>query len=151
MKKIFSLLLAILMLATCTAFADANDMAGSYKATKMSENGQDISDQLEMLDAFGMSIYLTVNEDNTAELMMMGEKMPLVLDFNAGTAKSTEDGSEIPFSYKTGEITITNEGSTIVFTPIDASEVNSETPDFSALLTDALGEAFGEPVYIDPD
>ena len=93
MKKIFSLLLAILMLATCTAFADANDMAGSYKATKMSENGQDISDQLEMLDAFGMSIYLTVNEDNTAELMMMGEKMPLVLDFNAGTAKSTEDGS----------------------------------------------------------
>jgi hypothetical protein len=151
MKKIFSLLLAILMLAACTAFADANDMAGSYKATKMSENGQDISDQLEMLDAFGMSIYLTVNEDSTAELMMMGEKMPLVLDFNAGTAKSTEDGSEIPFSYKTGEITITNEGSTIVFTPIDASEVNSETPDFSALLTDALGEAFGEPVYIDPD
>ena len=48
MKKIFSLLLAILMLAACTAFADANDMAGSYKATKMSENGQDISDQLEM-------------------------------------------------------------------------------------------------------
>ena len=151
MKKIISLLLAILILAACTAFADANDIAGSYKATKLFENEKDISDQLEMLDAFGMSIYLTVNEDSTAELLMMGEKMPLVLDFNAGTAKSAEDDSEIPFSFKTGEITITNEGSTIVFTPIDASEVSSEAPDFSALLTDAFGEAFGEPVYIDPD
>ena len=48
MKKLLSLLLALLILSCSTAFAD--NLAGTYKVTQMTEDGEDVSEQLALLD-----------------------------------------------------------------------------------------------------
>lgn len=76
MKKIISLILCLLMLlsSVCTtAFAKDMSMAGHWVTVSANMEGTVLTQ--EELEAYGMSMWIDLNEDGTAVMFMEGEQM----------------------------------------------------------------------------
>jgi len=93
---------------------------GNYKLVEMAENGEVTgADDLATLEALGLTVTLSMNEDHTAVLDMFGETM-------SGTweAKSTSAGTltmqnqKIDLSLSNGRLTMSQNGTSLTFQKI---------------------------------
>ncbi len=109
MKRITALALALILVFALAACGGSSGGAkpGVYKATAMVQDGQDVSDQLAMLESLGMEIDLVLNEDGTGYLDMYGQHLDLTWD----DSNLTVDGEAEPYTMD-GENLILKEGNT---------------------------------------
>ena len=130
MKRLINLLFALFLcvsLASCAAgsgsAADVPDLTGKYEIFKMVDDEEgDMADQLALLKQYGMNIYLTLNEDNTGELDMFGEKIELSYDAEKMTMSA--DGFESsPFKYEDDTIIMRSGESEMSFKKMSAEDI----------------------------
>ena len=104
---------------------DPDHRQGYYKLVSINNNGE-VTDA-SMLEAFGMSIYMVLNEDGSGNIIMFGEPMKLSWD----DSSITIDGEAAEYVYLDGVISIVAQDSTMDFvyagTPEEAPEPETET------------------------
>ena len=159
MKKLFSVLLAALLLCSLcgvTAAADdAEDVCGSYTLiSAISEEDGDLSETIQIMNNLGMTSTLTVNADGSGLLDLFGEEHALQFDFAAETFTS-DDGEELPYHYEDGQITIGDESNSFVFSKEGLEETKKpfQGPFRYFTLSDVMTED-GESVlddYVESD
>ena len=146
MKKLFSVLLAALLLCSLcgvTAAADdAEDVCGSYTLiSAISEEDGDLTESIRIMNEMGMASTLTVNADGSGLLDLFGEEHALQFDFAAETFTS-DDGEELPYHYEDGQITIGDESNSFLFSKegLEESEEPFQGPFRFYTLTDVMTE-----------
>ncbi len=120
MKKLFSVLLAALLLCSLcgvTAAADdAEEVCGTYTMiSAFSEEDGDLSETIQIMNNMGMTSTLTVNADGSGLLNLFGEEHVLQFDFAGGTFTSDDEEEALPYRYEDGQITIGDESNSFVF------------------------------------
>ena len=92
---------------------------GSWKLAGMVSDGEEATaEDIAMLDAFGMSVGLNVNEDGTCALVMFGEPLDGTWQAKSATeAKFTIDGSPITATIADGKLQMTAARSRPTVTP----------------------------------
>lgn len=96
---------------------------GSWKLTGMTENGEAISqDDMAMMEAFGMTVSLTVSEDGNFELMYFGESQKGTWEAKSATEASfTVEGDTVSATLKDGKLTLSESGTDLVFEKDDSA------------------------------
>ena len=116
MKKIVALTLVLVMvLALCACGGGSKTAAGTWKLTGMTQDGQDYSQYLSML---GMEITMVLNDDGTGTMEAMGEKVDVTWDANGITSQ----GETISYTLDGDKLTVTQNGSSIIFVKIDPAD-----------------------------
>ena len=106
---------------------DPDHRQGYYKLVSINSNGE-VTDA-SMLEAFGMSIYMVLNDDGSGDIILFGEPMKLTWDEQSITI----DGEAAEYVYLDGVISIVAQDSTMDFvyagTPDEAPvpETEAET------------------------
>lgn len=104
---------------------DPDHRQGYYKLASINADGQ-ITDAA-MLEAFGLSFYMVLNEDGSGNMVMFGEQVPLTWDDQSITI----DGEAAAYVYMDGVISVVAESNTMDFvyagTPEEAPEPETET------------------------
>ncbi len=103
---------------------DPDHRQGYYKLVSINSDGQ-VTDA-SMLEAFGMAIYMVLQEDGSGDIIMFGEPMKLTWDDHTISI----DGEAAEYVYLDGVISIVTETSTMDFvyagTPDEAPELETE-------------------------
>ena len=101
---------------------------GSWKLAGMVSDGEEATaEDIAMLDAFGMSVGLNVNEDGTCALIMFGEPLDGTWEAKSATeAKFTIDGSPITATIADGKLQMTDGGYAMTF---ERGEVKANSND----------------------
>ena len=96
---------------------------GSWKLTGMTENGEAISqDDMALMEAFGMTVSLTVSEDGNFELMYFGESQKGTWEAKSATEASfTVEGDTVPATLKDGKLTLSESGTELIFEKDDSA------------------------------
>lgn len=97
---------------------------GVYKLTNMTGEGSEDMDAMALMEAFGIKMFLVLNEDGTGCIDSMGEQQP----FNwseAGLRMQDDDGDEelVPFTYENGVLTMRQDDGGLEFTKLNAEEL----------------------------
>ena len=114
MKKILgflSILVVTIMLTAC----GNKGMVGTYELLEMEENGEKLD--ASAFSDLGITFSLEIQEGNKAYLDMAGDKTELTYDDKTFTGKDEETGEEesIPYTLDGDKITLSKDGSKIVF------------------------------------
>lgn len=109
MKKLASLILALLLALGCAAVS-ADDVTGTWYATSVSMDGQTVDPS-----ALGMEMTLTLNNDGTACMTVLGQEQPCTWSINGDTLTLSADGSDLPLSYDGTAIIIDDSGVAMKF------------------------------------
>lgn len=105
---------------------DGGGIPGEYALRGMvDENGEDLSEQLALLQSLGMSATLSIQADGSAELDLFGDVTPMQFDFAAMTV--TADGSTVPFSWDEGLLVIAEDGASLTLVR-SGSDEGEEAP-----------------------
>lgn len=111
MKKTLSIvalvLVAVLMMGCLAACGGGKLADGTYKLVEMSADGQDMTDQIAMMEQYGMSLDLTVSGDKAT---LMDQEMKV-----ADGKLTAEDGTSAPYTVNGNKITIEQGGNKMVF------------------------------------
>lgn len=159
-----SIMVAALALAITLGFAlvgcggapkdYAANFQGSWKMTSMAGASED---DLALMEAFGMSVVLDLNEDKTASLNMMGEEMAGTWEAKGETECSVTIESEAAVGKLSGEeLSLSIEGEEMTFVKITAEEAAKLKEGATSLggSVDGGGERFDasfEPVDVTDD
>lgn len=100
MKKLLSLLLALMMGLGCIAFAEGVDYTGTWVLTSAEASG--VTMDADMLAMLGMDMTMTLNADGTMTVSMLGME-------EAGTWVATENGVAITDEEETIELPYQND------------------------------------------
>lgn len=119
---------------------------GSWKLAGMVSDGEEATaEDIAMLDAFGMSVGLNVNEDGTCALVMFGEPLDGTWQAKSATeAKFTIDGSPITATIADGKLQMTDDGYAMTFergeakTDGNAGDAKAATTDKSTVAVDKV-------------
>ena len=123
---------------------------GSWKLAGMVSDGEEATaEDIAMLDAFGMSVGLDVNEDGTCALIMFGEPLDGTWEAKSATeATFTIDGSPITATIADGKLKMDEDGYDGVH-PVLISECGNQTA--AQLLHHGIDAKWpGAPVRIVP-
>ena len=125
---------------------------GSWKLAGMVSDGEEATaEDIAMLDAFGMSVGLNVNEDGTCALIMFGEPLDGTWEAKSATeAKFTIDGSPITATITDGKLQMTDDGYAMTF---ERGEVkaNSNDGDSKAASTTDKSTVAVDKVLVDDE
>lgn len=132
----------VLALSAC-GFGDpkaeaSKNFVGTWELESMNSSGQETSaEDLALLKSFGMSVYLTVEDDGSALLEMFGSNITatwtakdatnVTLSFDGSAAQSTgiqETTQDVSFA--DGKLTMSSNNDTMVFKKIDPSEKEAQ-------------------------
>lgn len=106
------------------ASADAKKAyVGSWKLTGMTENGEAISeDDMALMEAFGMTVSLTVSEDGSFDLTYFGESQKGKWEAKSATEASfTVEGDTVPATLKDGKLTLSESETELTFEKDDSA------------------------------
>ena len=128
MKKLFAVIIALAMLLTVAAFADAADIAGDWYLTEIVMSGTSMSP-----GDLGMSMSITLNADGSAEAVAVipgqGEnKASGTWDVNGDVVTLTLDGSPQDFTYADGKLSAANVGGVDMILTKDAPAGEAYAP-----------------------
>ena len=99
--------------------------AGPYILTGMVDaDGKDVSDAMGLLSI----ITLTVSEDGTGVLEVLGQQVEVRFDFDKMLVTSAEDDEPVAFTYENGTLTMSSGGNSMVFRRVLTSSSAEETP-----------------------
>ena len=107
-----------LVLAGCCGGADAaKNYVGDWKLSGMEENGEVTSaDDLKLMEDLGMTITLSVKEDKTFSLNVMGDETSGTWEAkSASEATFTVDGQSVPATLADGVLTLESDGTKMQF------------------------------------
>lgn len=117
MKKFLCTVLASMMMVSMLfTGCGKSSIAGVYKVTSMTEDGEDYT---ELLSAMGMTIYLDLEDDGTGTINMYGETMDVEWDDD----EITIDGESQEYDYSKGTITMEEDGTSLVFEKLTKDEL----------------------------
>ena len=86
--------------------------AGPYILTGMVDaDGKDISDEMGLMSI----ITLTISEDGTGALEVLGQQVGMRFDFDTMTVTSEEDDEAVDFTYENGTLTMSSAGNSMIF------------------------------------
>ena len=98
--------------------------AGTWDLVEMNENGNVTTrEDLETLKAFGLEVYVNLNEDDTAALVLFGESID-----GSWVAKSETEGTltladqAVNMTIADGQLTFEQEGSSLTFEKGEAKD-----------------------------
>lgn len=156
MKKLFSLLLVVLLLCSLcgvSAAADnAEDIVGTYTlVSAYNEENGDLSESLQLMATLGMTATLTVNPDGSAVFDLFGEQQDLHFDFAAGTV-SSDDGEDLPYRLEDGKLYLGDETNYFVFSEegLEPADTSFQGP-FRYFLVTTVQDAKGNDVLDEYD
>ncbi len=114
MKKLLSMLLALMMLCGCAAFAEAADYTGEWVLTGAEMGGMPID-----LSLIGLTMTMALREDGTCTLTTMG--MPeegTWAEVEGGAAVTDSAGDVNTFAPVEGKLEATQDGMKIIFSRV---------------------------------
>ena len=105
-----------IILGVCGVFGAKVPPAGDYELVDIVKDGESQASMLSLIKAFGVSPSLKVNNDKTGKLNMTGESdSEEEVEFTEKKIKSKSSGEEVDYTYKDNKVTITADGSDMVF------------------------------------
>ena len=139
MACVFALCLA---LVGCGDNAAANKAAftGTWDLVEMNQDGQVTgSDDLETLKSLGLEVYVNLNEDGTAALVLFGEAMNGNWEATSTTAGTiTLDNQKVDMTIEDSKLKFAQENASLTFQKGEAKEVPSSS---SSATASAEGES----------
>lgn len=151
MKRLLSITALALVIALSLAFtgcsgaqkdASAN-FQGSWKVTNRSRRQPE--DDIAAMEAFGISVVLDLNEDKTAVLDMMGEKISGTWEAKSSTELTlTIEGSSATGKLNGEELTIAVDGEEMTFQKVSAEEaakIKEDAASMEGILSDEGDDA----------
>lgn len=143
MKKSISIVLMALVVALSLAFTGCStknieeNFQGSWKMTSIAGASED---DMALIEAFGMSVVLDLNEDKSASVNMMGETISGSWEAKSATECSfTVDGDTATGKLNGEELTLAIEGEEMTFVKITAEEA-TELKEASSSMVGAFSE-----------
>lgn len=142
MKKRFAFVVAALCamalclgLAGCGGGSYEKNFAGTWKLSGMETSGEaSSSEDIAMLESLGISMFIELDEDMTAELDMMGEVMTGTWSAqSASECRVTIDGSVMDGTLDGDSLTFAADGEKMTFVRADESERASAAASGTAL------------------
>ena len=128
--------------------AEANKAAftGTWNLVEMNQDGQVTgSDDLETLKALGLEVYVNLNEDGTAALVLFGEAMEGTWEATSATAGSiTLEGQQVSMTIEDSKLKFEQEGASLTFEKGEAKEVPAKSESESASAEGESSAAEGE-------
>jgi hypothetical protein len=105
-----------LVLAGCGGDA-AKNYVGDWKLTGMEENGEATSaEDLKLMEDMGLTITLSVKDDKSFSLNVMGEEMSGTWEAkSASEATFTVEGQSVPATLANGVLTLEQDGTKMMF------------------------------------
>ena len=104
--SIVALVLVAVLMVGCLAACGGSLGDGTYKLVEMKQGDQDMSDQIAIMEAAGMSIDLVVKGDKAT---LMGQEMTIK------DGKFVVGDESVPFSVSGNKVTVEQEGTKMVF------------------------------------
>lgn len=98
--------------------------AGTWDLVGMTQNGEEVgANDLAALKSLGLQVYVNLNEDGTAVLMLFDEQRNGTWEATSRTsAKVTLDNQEIGMMIKDSKLHLTQDASTLLFEKSHAKE-----------------------------
>lgn len=117
-----------LALVGCAKTDYTKNFSGDWKLESVTSDGETAnSDDLAMLEAMGMSFGLTLNEDGTLQLMVLGEASDGTWKAKSATeAEVTIDGSTVVATLADDKLSLESGGEAMVFVRGKASESSTD-------------------------
>lgn len=116
--------------------AEANKAAftGTWDLVEMDQNGQVTgSDDLETLKSLGLEVYVNLNQDGTAALVLFGDAMEGTWEAASTTAGTlTLEGQQVNMTIEDSKLKFEQEGASLTFQKGEAKEVPSKSESESA-------------------
>ena len=111
--------------------------AGTWNLTGMTQDGQETSaDDIKMLAALGLEVYLDLNDDGTAQLMLFGESMDGTWEASSTTAgKVTLNGESVDMTIDGEQLKMEQAEASLTFEKGEARSAAASSA--SAASTDA--------------
>ena len=136
--------------APATEAPAADSVVGVYKMTdaKGLEDDED-TDIMTMLEAFGITYYMTLEEGGTGNMDIMGDKTTITWTDTELTLSDEDDSEAVPYTYAGGVLTLNAEEGTMTFEKLVGDELEdylvngAKTPDWVNSGDDEIPE--GEP------
>ena len=153
MKKLFAVLLALAMLLSVAAFAEAADVVGTWYLNELVTEGSSLSPA-----TFGMEMSMTLNEDGTASAAtVQGEETEEesgTWSIDGTTVTVDLNGSAQAFEFADGALSAEMDGMTMVFGQekvegevyVPAEPVEAAQEDFAGSWT-ATKVGFGDTYF----
>ena len=121
-KKWVAMLVSVfalcLVLAGCAGGGDAaKNYVGDWKLVGMEENGEATSaDDIKLMEDMGLSVTMSVKEDKTFSMNVMGEEMSGTWEAkSASEATFTVEGQSVPVTLANGVLTLEESGTKMMF------------------------------------
>ena len=155
MKRIIAVIISAMMLMMAafagTALAEGEDVAGVWYIQSMTQDGTEMD--ASVLVSMGMNMVLTLNEDGTAVMDMMGEVQEGTWSID-GTAGTIAFGTEVPFTVENDTLVLAQDAYSMVFGKETAqadeglapAAENPQEDDFSGAWKAKSYVALGVPV-----
>lgn len=112
MKKLLSLLLALMMLLGCTAFAEAADYVGNWVLTRLET--PEMTMDMALLNQLGMGMTMTLNADGTMYTDTMGVKEEGTWVVTATGIAMTDDEETLQVAYVDDMLRIEEDGAAML-------------------------------------
>lgn len=98
-----------------TSIETKESIVGDYKLVEIYTEGNNNSDDVNALDAVGLTVKLEINEDNTAKLSMFGE----TVEYTYNEKEFINDDSIVSYTFENKRITLEEDDTKMVFEKIE--------------------------------
>ncbi len=115
---------------------------GTWDLVEMEENGEVTgSDDLDMLKALGLDVYLELNEDGTGALMLFGEAMEGTWEAKSATDGTfTIEGEAVDMKIASDQLTMEQSGSKLTFAKGEPRSASAEAASSEAASSEAASD-----------
>lgn len=153
-------LTATLLLAFCLALVGCaqtdytKNFSGDWKLASVTSDGETANeDDLAMLEAFGMTVGLTLNDDGTLKFTMLGETIEGTWKAKSATeAEMTIEGSTVVAKLADEKLSMEADGEAMVFvrgTASTSADTSSAAASSASSISDDTEEPMNETIIDD--
>ena len=153
-------LTATLLLAFCLALVGCaqtdytKNFSGDWKLASVTSDGETANeDDLAMLEAFGMTVGLTLNDDGTLKFTMLGETIEGTWKAKSATeAEMTIEGSTVVAKLADEKLSMEADGEAMIFvrgTASTSADASSAAASSASSISDDTEEPMNETIIDD--